>query len=92
MSHRAPGRRVDGITEETKARKLLSNDARTDLARVNAHLELLLEMFETENWKGFEKKKNNLNLFGMMFVYDISFCVGKKYHLCMLYSVVGTQR
>lgn len=53
---RAPGRRVDGITEETKARKLLSNDARTDLARVNAHLELLLEIFETENWKGFEKK------------------------------------
>lgn len=60
MSHRAPGRRVDGITEETKARKLLSNDARTDLARVNAHLELLLEMFETENWKGFEKKKKQL--------------------------------
>lgn len=53
--NRAPGRRVDGITEETKARKLLSNDARTDLARVNAHLELLLEIFETENGKGGKK-------------------------------------
>ena len=42
--------------------------------------------------EGFRKKNSNLNLFGMMFDNDISFCVGKKYHLCMLYSVVGTQR
>ena len=39
----SPGRGVDGIPEETKARQLLSDDARVDLPRVDAHLELLLQ-------------------------------------------------
>ena len=38
-----PGRGVDGIPEETKARQLLSDDARVDLPGVDAHLELLLQ-------------------------------------------------